>query len=141
DAPLPRALGVSVAGAAGQSGVGSAVFGWLRVRSTRRTLASRVSYVVLAADDFDPSEDAILRAAAQLARVRRAVLGWLDPRASAVRVRLDGGADGRMVYRVEVARRARSVVQAAFGSLGNVELREEPEPPPLLQPEHVARAE
>src|SRR2546427_2726271 len=58
-APLTRALVVSVAGAAGLSVVGSAVFGWLRVRATRRTLASRVSYVVLAADDFDPSEDAI----------------------------------------------------------------------------------
>jgi hypothetical protein len=47
----------------------------LRIRATRATLASRASYVVLAADDFDPSEDAILRAAAQLGRVRRAVFG------------------------------------------------------------------
>lgn len=42
--------------------------------------------LMLAADDCEPSEEAVLRAAAQLSRVRRAVLGWLDPRASAVRV-------------------------------------------------------
>jgi len=93
--------------------------------TTRRTLVSRVSYLVLPADDFDPSEEAVLRAAGQLSRVRRAVLGWLDTRASAVRVRLDSGPDGRMVYRVQVARRARSVVRAALTSMGAVELREE----------------
>jgi hypothetical protein len=36
---------------------------WLRVRQTRRTLASRVVLAVLAADDFDPTEDAVVRAA------------------------------------------------------------------------------
>jgi hypothetical protein len=139
--PLTRAVMLSALATGALSVLGGAAFVVLRVRATRATLASRVSYVVLAADDFDPSEDAILRAAAQLGRVRRAVLGWLDPRASAVRVRLDSGPDGRMVYRVQVARRARSVIQAAFGSLGNVELREGPEPPALPAAKHVARAE
>jgi hypothetical protein len=139
--PLTRGLIVLVAAAVPLSLAGAVAAVILRVRFTRATLASRVSYVVLAADDFDPSEEAILRAAAQLGRVRRAVLGWLDPRASAVRVRLDSGPDGRMVYRVQVARRARSVVQAAFGSLGNVELREEAEPATPTRPKHVMRAE
>ncbi|HSR22744.1 MAG TPA: hypothetical protein VLW53_04290 [Candidatus Eisenbacteria bacterium] len=141
DVPLTRAVLLTALATAALSVLGGAAFAVMCVRATRATLASRVSYVVLAADDFDPSEDAVLRAAAQLGRVRRAVLGWLDPRASAVRVRLDSGPDGRMVYRVEVARRARSVVQAAFGSLGNVELREEPDPPAPPAPKHVARAE
>ena len=101
---------------------------WLRTRWTRRTLASRVSYLLLPADDFDPSEDAMLRAAGQLSRVRRAVLGWLDTRASAVRLRMDSGPEGRVLYRVEVAARARSVVRAAFSSMGAVEVREEPAP-------------
>jgi hypothetical protein len=94
-------------------------------RRTRRTLASRVSLVVLAADEFDPTEEAVLRAASQLARVRRAVLGWLDVRASAVRLRLDSAGAGRMAYRVEVASRSRTVVRTALASLGDLELREE----------------
>jgi uncharacterized integral membrane protein len=98
---------------------------WLRTRWTRRTLASRVSYLLLPADDFDPTEEAVLRAAGQLSRVRRAVLGWLDTRASAVRLRMDSGPEGRVLYRVEVAARARSVVRAAFSSMGAVEVREE----------------
>jgi hypothetical protein len=106
--------------------VGGAVgLGWARARATRRTLASRVTYLVLPTDDFDPSEEAVLRAAGQLSRVRRAVLGWLDTPASAVRLRLDSGPDGRMAYRLQVAGRARSVVRAAFTSMGPVELREE----------------
>jgi hypothetical protein len=102
-----------------------AVLAWLVARRTRRTLASRVSLVVLAADEFDPSEEAVLRAASQLSRVRRAVLGWLDVRASAVRLRLDSAGAGRMVYRVEVASRSRPVVRTALASLGDLELREE----------------
>jgi hypothetical protein len=102
-----------------------AALAWVVRRETRRTLASRISLVVLAADEFDPSEEAVLRAASQLARVRRAVLGWLDVRASAVRLRLDSAGAGRMVYRVEVASRSRTVVRTALASLGDLELREE----------------
>jgi hypothetical protein len=143
-AKLPPARALTIMAAAVGTGAlaGGAAVAWLRALVTRRTLASRVSYMVLAADDFDPSEEAVLRAAAQLSRVRRAVLGWLDPAASAVRVRLDSGADGRMLYRIQVARRARSVVAAAFGSLGNLELREElPTAADVPALKHVARAE
>jgi hypothetical protein len=124
-APLTRAITVLVGAAIALLLVGGAGALWLRVRWTRQTLASRVSYLVLPTDDFDPSEEAVLRAAGQLSRVRRAVLGWLDTRASAVRLRLDSGPDGRMVYRVQVARRARSVVRSALTSMGPVELRDE----------------
>jgi hypothetical protein len=96
---------------------------WLRLHHTRRILASRVSLVVLAADDFDPSEDAVVRAAGQLGRIRRVVLGWLDTRASCVRLRLDSESGGQMAYRAETAGRARSVVHIAFSSLGHLEVR------------------
>jgi hypothetical protein len=131
----PVGIAIVVSGAAAAS-----LLVLIRIRATRRTLADRVTYSVLAADDFDPSPEAVLRAAAQLSRVRRAVLGWLDPRASAVRVRLDSGPDGRMLYRIEVARRTRSVVAAALGSLGQLELREDAGPE-TAAPGYVARAE
>lgn len=124
---LPLARGALLSVAAAAVAVGVVAVGLLRLRTvwTRRTLASRVSYLLLPADDFDPSEEAVLRAAAQLSRVRRAVLGWLDTPASAVRLRMDSGPDGRVLCRVEVAARARSVVRAAFSSLGAVEVRDE----------------
>jgi hypothetical protein len=123
--PLTRALAMSLGVLVVGLAACAAGAAWLRWRATSRTLASRVLYVVLPADDLDPSEDAVLRAAGQLSRVRRAVLGWLDTRATAVRLRLDSGPDGRMVYRIQVARRARSVVRSAITSMGNVELRDE----------------
>jgi hypothetical protein len=113
--PLVAALAVVV--------LVAALLIWLRVRHTRRTLASHVRLVVLAAEDFDPTEDAVVRAAAQFSRVRRTVLGWLDTRASGVRLRLDSGSGGQMVYQVGVARRGRSVVRIAFTSLGHLEVR------------------
>jgi hypothetical protein len=124
-APLPRFLAVLLGGLAVLLVAGGVCAAWLRLRETRRTLASRVLLLVLPTDDFDPSDESVLRAAGQLSRVRRAVLGWLDTRASAVRLRLDSGPDGRMVYRIEVARRARSVVRSAITSMGAVELRDE----------------
>jgi len=43
----------------------------------------------LAAGESNPSEEAVLRAASQLTRVRGAVLGLAERAASAVRLRLD----------------------------------------------------
>lgn len=123
--PLTRAAAVSLLLGALVTAVAVVLLAWLRRVATERTLASRVSYLVLPSDDFETSEDGVLRAAGQLSRVRRAVLGWLDPAASAVRVRMDSGTDGRLAMRVEVAERARSVVRSAFTSMGSVELREE----------------
>lgn len=123
--PLTRAAAVSLLLGALVAGVAAVLLAWLRLVVTERTLASRISYLVLPSEDFETSEDGVLRAAGQLSRVRRAVLGWLDPAASAVRVRLDSGADGRMAMRVQVAERGRSVVRSAFTSMGSVELRDE----------------
>ena len=60
----------------------------LRLLVTRRALRSRVRFAVVPAEDFDPSLEAVVRFAAQLSRVRRSVRGWLDRRASAVRISL-----------------------------------------------------
>jgi hypothetical protein len=95
----------------------------VRVVATRRSLASRVRLVVLAPDSFDPSLDAVVRAAAQLSRVRRLVGGWLDPRARAVRVLLDTDPQGRMRYSLSVPEPALPAVRAALGTYDRVQAR------------------
>ena len=92
-----------------------------RVVATRRSLASRTRLVVLAPDSFDPSVDAVLRCAAQLSRVRRAVGGWLDPRARAVRVLLDCDEQGRMRYSLSVPERALPAIRSALGVYDRVQ--------------------
>ena len=70
----------------------------LRLRSTATTLRDRVSIAVVPADEFDPDAEAVLRFAAQLARLDRTVRGWLDRRASAIRIRLEADGEGRLAY-------------------------------------------
>ncbi len=102
-----------------------------RVVATRRSLVSRTRLVVLAPDSFDPSLDAVLRCAAQLSRVRRVVGGWLDPRASAVRVLLDTDPEGRMRYSLVVPERALPAVRSALGVFDRVQAHViEPDPEP-----------
>jgi hypothetical protein len=91
---------------------------------TRSQLKDRVSFAVLPADSFDPPIDAVVRFAAQLARGRGGFLGWLTPRANAVRIVLDSLPGGRMLYRIECPRRALPVVRAAVAAYGEVELRD-----------------
>ncbi len=105
-----------------------------RVVVTRRSLAARTRLVVLAPDSFDPTLDGVLRCAAQLSRVRRVVGGWLDPRASAVRVLLDLDAEGRMRYSLVVPERALPAVRAALGFYDRVELR-------TVEPERTSQPE
>jgi hypothetical protein len=94
-----------------------------RVVATRRSLGSRTRLVVLAPDTFDPPLDGVLRCAAQLSRVRRVVGGWLDPRASAVRVLLDSDPEGRTRYSLVVPERSLPAVRAALGVYERVEVR------------------
>jgi hypothetical protein len=94
-----------------------------RVVATRRSLASRTRLVVLAPDTFDPPLDGVLRCAAQLSRVRRVVGGWLDPRASAVRVLLDSDSEGRTRYSLVVPERSLAAVRAALSVYERVEAR------------------
>jgi hypothetical protein len=117
-----------------------------RVVATRRSLASRARLVVLAPDSFDPPLDGVLRCAAQLSRVRRLVGGWLDPRASAVRVLLDTDAQGRTRYSLVVPERSLAVVRSALGVYDRVEVRtidpaETAGPESRERPVQVVRAE
>ena len=110
-----------------------------RVVVTRRCLARRVRLIVLAPDSFSPTFDGVLRCAAQLSRVRRLTGGWLDPRASAVRILLDNH-DGVMRYCLVVPARSLPAIRAALSNYDRVQVRRaDPEPPP--QGGGVVRAE
>jgi hypothetical protein len=111
-----------------------------RVVVTRRGLARRVRLVVLAPDSFAPTLDGVLRCAAQFSRVRRLVGGWLDPRASAVRVLLDSS-DGAMRYSLEVPERSLPAIRSALGNYDRVQVRRADPDPPLSGPGCVVRAE
>lgn len=68
-----------------------------RLLSTNRTLRDRRTVAVVPADEFDPGSDEVLRFAAELGATERRVLGWVDRRASAVRVTLTGDAAGLLL--------------------------------------------
>lgn len=117
------------------TGVAAAMAGGLiaaRLLVTRRTLASRTRLRLVASDGFDPSPEAVVRFAAQLSRTRRTVAGWLDPRASAVRVLITAGPDGILRYALEAAARARPVLDAAAQAYAGIELH----PDTTAAPEH-----
>ena len=111
-----------------------------RVVVTRRALSRRVRLVVLAPDSFAPTLDGVLRCAAQLSRVRRLVGGWLDPRASAVRVLLDNS-EGAMRYSLVVPERALPAIRSALSNYDRVQVRRADPEPPLREDECVMRAE
>lgn len=105
-----------------------------RFFATRRTLRSRRAVAIVPADEFDAEPDAVLRFAAQLAASERRVAGWLDRRASAIRVRLAADAERRLVYVLEVPERAGEALRTALRSFEGVqdrpaeEVLSEPEP-------------
>ena len=99
--------------------VGAATVRWI---ATRRALRHRVSYAVLPTDTFDPSAEEILRVASHLSRTRRAVFGSFVRRATALRVRLDASADGRMLYSIEGPSRAASLLRSL--AYDEVEIRQ-----------------
>ncbi|HEY0280942.1 MAG TPA: hypothetical protein VGC32_21975 [Solirubrobacterales bacterium] len=95
-----------------------------RLVSTARTLRSRRELAVIPADDFDPKPDAVLRFAAELVSTRRSTLGWLDRRASAVRVRLTRDPGGRLVYLLGVPERSVRLLRAALETYDGIEVRD-----------------
>lgn len=94
-----------------------------RFFATRRTLRSRQSVAVVPADEFDAEPDTVLRFASQLAASERRVAGWVDRRASAVRIELTGDAEGHLAYLLEVPERAREALRNALESFEGVSLR------------------
>ncbi len=118
--------------------------GTARVLATRRTLGSRTRLVLLPSEDFDPSVEAVVRFAGQLARLRPTVGGWLDPRARALRVLIDSDPTGRLCYSLEAPARSVGLLRTALGTYEQVELRD-PDPPQQpagrARKSRVARAE
>ncbi len=106
----------------------------LRHHATRRTLASRRAVAVVPADEFDPRPEAIASFAAQLGRSQRFIGGWLDRRASALRVRLTTDADSRLAYLLEVPERSAPLLRSALRAYRGVELRDPDEVLDLAEP-------
>jgi hypothetical protein len=98
------------------------VIALLRAGAIRLALRRRVFWAALPADEFDPAPEDVSRFAFQISRVRRAVRGWLERPASAVRIRLDAVPEGQMLYVIEGPAHARSVLRAA--TYDRVELRD-----------------
>ncbi len=94
-----------------------------RFFATRRTLGSRRAVAIVPADEFDAEPDAVRRFAAQLASTERRVAGWVDRRASAIRIRLARDSERRLVYLIEVPERADEALRTALRSVEGVEER------------------
>jgi len=94
-----------------------------RFLATRRLLGSRRSVAIVPADEFDAEPEAVLRFAAQLADSERRVAGWVDRRASAVRIRLASDTEGRLVYLLEVPERSSEALRTALRTFEGVEER------------------
>jgi hypothetical protein len=94
-----------------------------RLFATRRTLRSRRAVAIVPADEFDAEPDAVLRFAAQLAASERRVAGWVDRRASAIRIRLASDSERRLVYLIEVPERASEALRTALAAFEGVEER------------------
>ncbi|MGH2855501.1 MAG: hypothetical protein ACRDLF_15070, partial [Solirubrobacteraceae bacterium] len=107
----------------GTFAVGGGLFAARKI-AVSRTLRSRVRVELLPSEAFDPSPEAVVRFASQLARVRRAVLGWLDRPGSAVRVEIASGPDGLLHYTLEVPRRGMPALYSALGAYDQLETLE-----------------
>jgi hypothetical protein len=94
-----------------------------RIVATRRTLRSRRLTAIVPADEFDAKPDVVLSFAAQLAASERSIAGWMDRRASAVRVQITCDSERRLLYLIEVPDRAAGLLRAALRSYEGVELR------------------
>jgi hypothetical protein len=94
-----------------------------RIIATRRTLRSRRLTAIVPADEFDAKPDVVLSFAAQLAASERSIAGWMDRRASALRVQLACDQERRLVYLIEVPDRAAGLLRAALRTYEGVELR------------------
>lgn len=93
-----------------------------RLVFTRRALARRSAVLIVPADSFDPSEDAVVAFASALGRSRRAISGFFDSPASAVRVRLDADETGRLRYAIELPEHARAALRVGLAAYDGVEL-------------------
>jgi hypothetical protein len=94
-----------------------------RLLATRRSLRSRLLLAAVPADEFQPSIETVLRFASQLSRSDRTVLGWLDRRASAIRVSICSDDQGRLVYLLGFPARSEALVRSALRMFEGIEIR------------------
>jgi hypothetical protein len=108
----------------------------------RRTLAGRVTVVLIPTDGFAPAVETVLRFAAGLGRSRRLLRGSLDAPASAVRIGLDTDPEGRLRYTVTLPGHAAGALRTAVGAFGDdIEIGDLETPPGQRPADRVARAE
>jgi hypothetical protein len=98
-----------------------------RFSATRRTLRSRRAVAVVPADEFDAKPEVVLSFAAQVASSERSVAGWLDRRASALRIRLECDTENQLVYVLEAPARAGELLRTALRAYEGIDLRAVPE--------------
>jgi hypothetical protein len=113
----------------------------LRLVVTRRALARRSAVLVVPADSFDPGVAAVLAFASALGRSRRALRGFLDAPASAVRLRLEPDEAGRLRYLVELPEHARAALRVGLAAYDGVETLPAPPAAPEAEGIEAARAE
>jgi hypothetical protein len=94
-----------------------------RFLATRRLLRSRRTVAIVPADEFDAEPETVLRFAAQLADSERRVAGWIDRRASAVRIRLASDPENQLVYMLEVPERSSEALRTALRTFEGIEMR------------------
>jgi hypothetical protein len=121
---IPLSLSAILAPSLATAATSICAIALLRVRLTAAALRDRVTFAVLPANEFDPGLEGVLRFAAQLARLDRTVRGWVDRRASALRVRLEMDTEGRLQYMLEAPARSRELLLGALRGYEGVELRE-----------------
>jgi hypothetical protein len=113
-----------------------------RLVVTRRALARRSAVLIVPADSFDPSDDAVIGFASALGRSRRAIGGFFDAPASAVRVRLDADEAGRLRYAIELPDHARAAIRVGLAAYSGVELLPAAASEPAAsKADEIARAE
>ncbi len=108
--------------AIGLAGIASAL-ATQRFLSTRRALGSRRAVAVVPADEFEAGIETVLRVAAQLSRSDRGVRGWMNRKASAIRVTLEADPEGRLVYLIESSERQMDLVRSTLRAYQGVEVR------------------
>lgn len=95
----------------------------LRAVVSLGSLEKRVRFSVLVPEDFSVDIEDVRRFASALVRVRRAVLGFLDRPASAVRVSLTSTPDRLLRYSIEGPKRSTAVLRFMYHG---ADMRQEP---------------
>lgn len=95
-----------------------------RLLLIRRALRRRRTVVLVPADEFEASAEAVVRFAAQITQPEHSLTRWIDRRARALRIRLASDRDGRLAYLLEVREQSLATIRSALRSYEGVEIRD-----------------